>query len=107
MGGDGLFDVGMRLKTVREEKGFSQQQLSELAGLDRITINRIEKSKLTPSLKTLNKICSVLGITISYFFESAPDDLPPDLHQLVQAAKKLTQEQREAVTKMITAMIKE
>ena len=34
--------VAARLVTLREERGFSQARLAELAGVDRKTINRIE-----------------------------------------------------------------
>jgi transcriptional regulator with XRE-family HTH domain len=52
--------VAARLVTLREERGLSQARLAELAGVDRKTINRIEKNRFSPSLDTLTRISVVL-----------------------------------------------
>ncbi|NCX17423.1 MAG: XRE family transcriptional regulator [Actinobacteria bacterium] len=52
--------VAARLVTLREERGFSQARLAELAGVDRKTINRIENGHFSPSLDTLTRISVVL-----------------------------------------------
>jgi transcriptional regulator with XRE-family HTH domain len=52
--------VAARLVSLREERGLSQARLAELAGVDRKTINRIEKNRFSPSLDTLTRISVVL-----------------------------------------------
>jgi transcriptional regulator with XRE-family HTH domain len=52
--------VAGRLVALREERGLSQARLAELAGIDRKTINRIEKNRFSPSLDTLTRISVVL-----------------------------------------------
>jgi len=52
--------VADRLVALREERGFSQSRLAELAGVDRKTINRIENGHFSPSLDTLTRLSVVL-----------------------------------------------
>ena len=44
---------GQLLKGIREERGFSQEKLAELCGLDRTFISLLERGKRQPSLTTL------------------------------------------------------
>jgi len=53
-----------RLKFLREEKNFSQEELAFKSGLDRTYISRLEKEKRNPSLKSLCKIASALDIKL-------------------------------------------
>jgi len=57
--------VADRLLALRDERGFSQARLAELAGVDRKTINRIENSHFSPSLDTLTRLSVVLKCRLS------------------------------------------
>ena len=58
-----------RLKMLREEKELSQTELSEKAGVSRVTINQIENGKLRVcKTDTLTKIADALGKTVSEVF---------------------------------------
>ena len=63
----------MRLKLAdkRKERGMTINELAEEAGLRRSTISRIENGESNPTLETLYKITTALGITID---ELLPDD---------------------------------
>lgn len=54
-----------RLKKLREAKVLSQEELAFKSDLDRTYINRIEKEKRNPSLKSLYKIATALNISLS------------------------------------------
>lgn len=60
--------VAARLVSLREERGLSQARLAELAGIDRKTINRIEKNHFSPSLDTLTRISVVLKCRLADLF---------------------------------------
>lgn len=53
---------GEILKKIRIEKGLSQHQLALHADLDRTYISLLERGLRTPTLATLFKISSALGI---------------------------------------------
>lgn len=60
-------DNAVALMLAREEQGFSQRELAELASVPQSTIARIEKGANT-SIDTLSKIALALGkeLTIRY-----------------------------------------
>ena len=45
----------------REEARLTQEQLAERSGVSRVTINRIERGKLNPSMKTLSRLARAMG----------------------------------------------
>jgi transcriptional regulator with XRE-family HTH domain len=54
--------VAEKIKALRKEKGISQDQLAELAGLDRVHLNRLESGKQSMTLRTLKLIADTLGV---------------------------------------------
>jgi transcriptional regulator with XRE-family HTH domain len=51
-----------RLKDVRQRKALTQQQLADRAGVNRVTIARIETGKDEPFPTTLRKVADALGV---------------------------------------------
>ena len=54
-----------RLKEVRAEKGFSQQQLADQAGLNRSQIQKLERGEINPAnMAAINyiRLCRVLKL---------------------------------------------
>ena len=60
--------VGVQLRLIREEKGFTQEKLAELVGIAHGRISGIENAKDNPTLKTLEKIIDALEISPLEFF---------------------------------------
>jgi len=58
---DQKVSVGAVLRARREELGISQEELAERAGVDRSYISILERGLKSPTLETLEKICSALG----------------------------------------------
>ena len=63
------FDVGGRLKALRQQFGMSQRQLADSAGVPHGQISMIETNRSSPSVASLRKILGGFGITMSEFFE--------------------------------------
>ena len=53
--------IGSKLRQIRESKGISQLRLAELAGVNRITVLKIEGGKFNPSLDLINRLAAPLG----------------------------------------------
>ena len=54
-----------KLKKLREDRGLTQYELAEIAGISVVTLNKIESSdSAKPFAKTLNKIARALGVGI-------------------------------------------
>ena len=58
-----------RLKVLRAEKTWSQQDLAERLGVSRQTINSIEAERYDPSLPLALKIAKVFKLPIERIFE--------------------------------------
>jgi transcriptional regulator with XRE-family HTH domain len=54
--------VGIRIKAVRNRKGITQDQLAELAGLNRVHLYRIESGRQSMTLRTLKIIADALDV---------------------------------------------
>ena len=55
---------GLRLKTLRKEKGLSQEELALKSGLNRPYLSAIEKGKRNVSLEVMEKLAGALGVEI-------------------------------------------
>lgn len=62
--------LGQRIQEARRVKGWTQEDLAHHAGLDFSYLNQLENGKRNPSLATLHKIATALGVPLK--------DLLPD-----------------------------
>lgn len=56
----GIEEIGVRIKTIREEKGISLQDLSKLTGFDVEALSDIEANRFQPQLGTIIKLSKAL-----------------------------------------------
>lgn len=62
------FDVGTRLRQLRQARDLSQRELAKRAGVTNSTISLIEQNSVSPSVSSLKKILDALPVSISAFF---------------------------------------
>jgi putative transcriptional regulator len=60
--------VNNRLKVLRAERGWSQQDLAERIGVSRQSVNAIENGRYDPSLPLAFTIAEVFGLPIEAIF---------------------------------------
>jgi putative transcriptional regulator len=60
--------VNNRLKVLRAERDWSQQDLAERIGVSRQSVNAIEKGRYDPSLPLAFKIADVFELAIEEIF---------------------------------------
>ena len=60
-----------RLKVLRAENDYTQEDLADIIGVSRQTINAIEKEKFDPSLPTAFRISKLFKLSIEdiFYFE--------------------------------------
>jgi len=66
---DNKGSVGNKLRTVREERGLSQRELAQRAGVSTNAISLIERDENSPSVSTLQSLATALNVRMSYFFD--------------------------------------
>ncbi|BBW96529.1 helix-turn-helix domain-containing protein [Geobacillus icigianus] len=100
-----MFDIGGRIITLRQLHNISANKLSKELNIDPSTINKIEKGTAKPSIDLLFKICDYFNISLAEFFDSQASELPADLLQLIETAKKLTPEERKSLNNFLQTLL--
>ncbi len=62
------FDVGARLRAIREMHGLSQRELAKRAGVSNASVSLIEQNRSSPSVGSLKKVLDGLPISLAEFF---------------------------------------
>jgi transcriptional regulator with XRE-family HTH domain len=62
-------DIGPRLRALRKRRGLSLRALAKLCGLSANTISLVERGKTSPSVATLHRLVTALGVSMTFFFE--------------------------------------
>jgi DNA-binding XRE family transcriptional regulator len=57
--------VGNRIKAVRLRKGITQDQLAEMAGMNRVHLYRLESGRQSMTLRTLKTIADALNVRVA------------------------------------------
>jgi len=94
--------VSTRIRYLRQQKGMSQENLSEAAGLDFKHINKIENMKNNIRLETLEKIITALGETYESFFDCK---FPTSSYQITRLLSSIEEIPYDKQTEIIEAMI--
>ncbi len=61
-----LFDFGLTLKRLREEKGYSQAQLAKKLNISKSSISKYESNQSVPSIETLTRLSLIYGVSLDY-----------------------------------------
>ncbi len=83
-------ELGEKIKQLRLEKGCSSGQLAKESGVSRAYLWQLETGgKESPSLQILQKLASVLGVSVSELCDADPpkvdfEGLPPGLAEFVK-----------------------
>ena len=98
-------DILKKIDKLRAKHGWSINNLAMEAMLTQSTLNNLYARNSEPKISTLRAICNAFNISLSEFF--ADDDIEPakDFEtELIERFVKLTEEQKEAVIKLLRSM---
>ena len=78
--------VGMRIKGLRRGKGYSQEKLAELAGINAKYLSSVERGVENPTLDLFIRLSQALKVEIHEMFKIEYEGQPPQsLRKLLQA----------------------
>lgn len=63
--------VGLAIRRVRQQQGYSQEALADVAGLDRTYVSGLERGHRNPALSTLMRLVDPLDLRLSRLFMTA------------------------------------
>lgn len=86
--------LGKRIQEIRKSKKMTQEQLSELIGIEPASLSNIENGKYYPTAENLDKIFSVLNVKPGELFEfehqASQDELLDEMFFAMKSNKELT-----------------
>ncbi len=100
------FNVLKRIEEERIKRQWTEYTLAKNSGIPQSTISTWNRKQLEPSIASIEKICSGLGLSLAQFFsdDSVEGFLSPEQSELLNLWLELTKEQRQAVIALLRAM---
>ena len=78
-------DIANRIILLCNERGISINRLSDLSCLTQSTVQNVVSGRnISPQIKTIEKICEGLNITLAEFFTEDKPELPPEALQEIK-----------------------
>ena len=62
-------EIGVKIKTARQDAGFSQEQVAEALGVSRQTISNWENEKTYPDIVSVVKMSDLYGVSLDYLLK--------------------------------------
>ncbi|MDE6994231.1 MAG: helix-turn-helix domain-containing protein [Lachnospiraceae bacterium] len=97
---------GARLRALRKERGYTQEQLAELTKLSTRHIAGIEKGEANPSFEVLYTIISVLGTSFDAIFNPAEEQVEHEIQEIAGLYRACPEQGRRLILAAIRAMVK-
>ena len=92
-------EIGIRIKKLREDRGFTKYRLAADAGVSPGYISDLENGKKCPTVEVLDNICFALGITLKDFFNG-----PNEQGDLAAAVSSLSLKQRQLLVAFLKSL---
>ena len=95
--------VARWLKELRTARHLSQRELADLMRVPRTYISKVEGSRTTPTLRTLNSMANALGVDIAELVREEKDQI---VNELFPVVRSLNQMQRAEILHMVRQLSK-
>jgi transcriptional regulator with XRE-family HTH domain len=92
--------VRQKIRELRAERGFTQEQLCERAGISIDAVSRIEGGSRVPTLETIERLAKAFSVSPAVFLEKAPMVVPPRPPQPLRRILSLLEGQPENVQRL-------
>lgn len=92
-------DFGSQLRAAREQKGLSQAELAEKAGLQPSAVSHFETGRRAPSFDNLRALADALAVTIDYLTGRQEESTTagPAVQRLFRHYSKLSDAEQQTV----------
>ena len=101
------FDVLARLTELLQMRGMTVYKLAKLSGIPQSTIATWYQKNLYPPIDKLERICGILNISLSDFFQTYDDETvyEKETAELIAKWLQLTSEQRTVVNDLLNLLL--
>ncbi len=100
-----------RLRNLRKEKGLTQNELADKAGMNGRHMSRYETGALKPPQRTIRRLAEALGVSVEELTQDTPQlraqdvSLDPELLEQFQSLSRMDEEDRKAVKRILSALL--
>ena len=98
--------LGVRVRTIRKQKGITQDQLAARMGRSVDALSNIERGKSLPSFQTIEQLCEALEIELKTLFDFTDLPLPARNVQLLEELYSIARELPHADLELAVEQIK-
>lgn len=100
-------DLGLRIRTARNEAGLTQEELAEKADISTAYLGEVERGKKVMGIDKFIKIVKALGVSAdSILCNELPTGEPHVFDEITEKLKKLDPQQRKVIAEIINAYVK-
>ena len=109
-----IYQTGDKIREIRLSRGYNQEQLAEMASLNRVTIAKYESGKVEPGAQALSRIADALEVTVDQLLgrESTEQEKTDETYKIKTLEARivsfgmdqLPQEEREKIMNVLQAM---
>jgi transcriptional regulator with XRE-family HTH domain len=94
--------IGAAVRGLRNAKGFTIEELADIANIDRGNLSRMERGLGGFSLEALCRIAKTFGVTVSDIMAAAElEQREPDAAQIIEKILAMPEEQRKNLAKFL------
>lgn len=86
--------LGRNIAEARKASGRTQAEVAEKVGIDTVSLSRIERGAVTPSITTLDRIANALGKPLGKLFDGASLNTTTLADNVAVLLEKLSEEDR-------------
>ncbi len=103
----GVMDITERIRQLNAMRGWTIYKLAKEARVSPSTLTNMIRRGNSPSLSTLERLCSAYGITLVQFFYDNEDmvQLTDDQREHLEQWNRLTERQKRAVDLFIQGLL--
>ena len=98
------FDLGERLRELRQNRAMSQEQVAHIADITPAYLGQVERSTKNITVRTLEKVCNALNITLADFFCTAKehDKIIDEISsQIIHQLHNKSKSEKQAVLRLV------
>ena len=99
--------ISKRIRLLRIERGYTQEQLEEMAALGTNYVYKLENLSTNLKIQTLEKVMEALEVDLDTFFDIQLKEEDPKISRLIDELKLLPTEQRSRVLDALLLILKE
>ena len=106
------FDTGEKIRELRKERGLNQDQLAELASLNRVTIAKYESGRVEPGAHALSRIADALEVSTDVLLGRSDEPVKkqeepqtPQIRIVSSMMENLPQETQDQIVAIVEAVV--